>query len=70
MTEINTEINFFDYLQNYYKKVNTVMKTKWKTSPSTFVSSSHPPIETILIEHKGTIVHASPFKLPSDDSEI
>ena len=70
MTEINTEIYFFDYLENYYQKVNTVTKTKWKTSLNTSISSSHPPLETILIEHKGNIVHASPFKLPSDDSEV
>ena len=52
MNEIDTEINFFDYLENYFKKLNTITKTKWKTSPNTTVSSSHPPLETILIEHK------------------
>ena len=70
MAEINTEVNFFDYLENYYQKVNTVTKTKWKTSPNISISSSHLALETILIEHKGTIVHASTFKLPRDDSEV
>ena len=50
MNKVNTEIHFFNYLENYYQKINTITKTKWKTSPNTFISSSHLSLETILIE--------------------
>ena len=38
--------------------------------PNTSVSSSHTPLETILIEHKGAVEHVSPFKLPAEESAI
>ena len=55
MKEICNEINFFDYFENYYKKVNTVTKTSWKIATNDNIFKSHPPLETIIIEHKGII---------------
>ena len=70
MNKIHSEVKFFDYLVNYYQKVNTITKTKQKTSSNTIVSSSHPPLESNLIKHKGSTINASSFKIPGDESEI
>ena len=50
--EIHAEINFFDYLENYYKKINTITKNSWKTTDNIIITSSHPPLETININIK------------------
>ena len=52
MNDIRTEIKFFDYIENYHKKINTITKNSWKTTYNNIITSSHPPLETILIEHK------------------
>ena len=70
MVQYGFELSFFDYMDQYYKKINTITKHKWKTSPNTSVSSNHPPLENIIIDHQGSEVPASPFKLPGTDPEI
>ena len=70
MVQYGFELSFFEYMEKYYKKVNTITKHKWKTSHNTSVSSNHPPLENIIIDHQGSEVPASPFKLPGTDPEI
>ena len=43
MVQYGLELSFFDNMDQYYKKINTITKHKWKTSPNTSVSSNHPP---------------------------
>ncbi|KAF5931789.1 hypothetical protein HYC85_027960 [Camellia sinensis] len=57
-------------LEDLYKELKTIKKHKWNTSPNTTVRFSHPPLSTILIEHQGSTIQASPFKLTSTDPEI
>ena len=70
MGKICTEIKFFDYLENYHKKVNTITKNSWKTIDNIIISSSYPSLETIIIEHKWSVMKASPFKLSNENTEI
>ena len=71
----NNEINitFYDWYEQYQNKCNVISKTQWIKEDRSKVSSSHPPIETVLIPVKETSVIASPFKIANginDDKKI
>ncbi|KAI8542883.1 hypothetical protein RHMOL_Rhmol08G0174500 [Rhododendron molle] len=69
MEDSRIEINCFNYLENFYKKVNTITKTKRKKSDNIIASSSHPPLDSIIKDYKGSSIAASPFKLPTERAE-
>lgn len=57
-------ITFYKWYSNYYVKCNVLTKTQWIKEDKTKVSSSHPPVETIIIPVKNEFITASPFKDP------
>ncbi|KAI8572072.1 hypothetical protein RHMOL_Rhmol01G0170300 [Rhododendron molle] len=78
----NVELHFFDYLEKIYEPkiaktkisrpvqdIQVITKTKWIKSDNTIVNTRHPPLDSILINHKGTSISASPFKLPTERSD-
>jgi hypothetical protein len=62
MQDLRMNIHFFDFVDNYYSKLNVL--TKWTKENKTTVESSHPPKENILINVGKDLVKVSPFKLP------
>jgi hypothetical protein len=50
--------------------VKTINKEKWKKEDNTVVSSRHPPLETIVINHRTSTIIASPFKLASENTNV
>jgi hypothetical protein len=62
---------FFDFLQKYFPSDNTlnVVKKKFVKEDKTVVRSSHPPLESILIDCNGFSGKGSPFKSPDDSQE-
>ncbi|KAI8535413.1 hypothetical protein RHMOL_Rhmol10G0172000 [Rhododendron molle] len=42
---------------------------KGKKSDNTTITSSHPPLDSTIIDYKGSIMTASPFKLPNERAE-
>ena len=70
MIKSQKHILFFDFLQKYFPfndNILNVVKKKFVKEDKSIVNSSHPPLETILIDCKGISVKASPFKKPLDD---
>ena len=69
MLQTISEIFFLDFVENYYQKysLKTLTKEKWKKEDNTEITTSHPPVETIIITHKNTQISASPFKLPGQE---
>ncbi|CAL9012793.1 unnamed protein product [Prunus brigantina] len=65
MRSAKVEIFYLDFVESRYmsSKLKTLTKEKWKMVDQTEVESSHPPVETIIISHKGTPFPASPFKV-------
>jgi hypothetical protein len=67
MSKTESEILYFDFVDEYYyleeSQVNTITKEKWVKEDNTIVSSSHPPLESIVISHLQITVKASPFKV-------
>ncbi|CAL8992099.1 unnamed protein product [Prunus brigantina] len=65
MRSARVEIFYLDFVESRYmsSKLKTLTKEKWKMVDQTEVESSHPPVETIIISHKGTPFPASPFKV-------
>ncbi|XP_061993067.1 uncharacterized protein LOC133710928 [Rosa rugosa] len=69
--ETQSENFFLDFIdQQSQKNIQTLTKAKWKTPTNSIVSSSHPFVETIVIDHLQTPITASPFKIARDDPEI
>ncbi|CAL9002903.1 unnamed protein product [Prunus brigantina] len=64
MRSAKVEIFYLDFVESRYmtNKLKTLTKEKWKMTNMTEVEASHPPVETIVISHKGTPIPASPFK--------
>ena len=58
MIEYSFELPLVEYVEKYYKNLNTITKYKWKTFESTTVSSSHPPLEKIIIKQQGSDIPA------------
>ena len=70
MIESQKHILFFDFLQNYFpldENTLNVVKKKFVKEDKFVVNSSHPPLETILIDCKGIYMKAYPFKKPVDN---
>ncbi|KAI8555216.1 hypothetical protein RHMOL_Rhmol05G0157700 [Rhododendron molle] len=75
----NIKMKFFDYLDCVYKPqslakkvlpvqdVQVITKTEWVKTDNTTVNTSRPPLDSILVNHKGTSIIAS--KLPTDKSD-
>ena len=71
MNQLRKHILFFDFLENYYvskdevskSHLNVTKKSNFVKEDKTIIKSSHPPLETALVNCKGTKVKASPFKL-------
>ncbi|KAI8550425.1 hypothetical protein RHMOL_Rhmol06G0105600 [Rhododendron molle] len=78
MKEKDVELPFSSYLKFHKPSKKTsktidqtelkvITKSKWKKSDNTVVS--HPPLEPIIINYKGSSITASPLKLPTDKSD-
>ncbi|KAL4610867.1 hypothetical protein ACB092_08G083300 [Castanea dentata] len=72
--EKECHIFFFEFLEKYYvsknvskNNLNMVNKSNFVKEDKTIVQSSHPLLETVLIDCKGTKVKASPFKIANAD---
>ncbi|CAL8995955.1 unnamed protein product [Prunus brigantina] len=65
MRSAKVEIFYLDFVESRYmsSELKTLTKEKWKMIDQTEVESSHPPVDTIVISHKGTPIPASPFKI-------
>ena len=77
MNSLQKHILFFDFLENYYvsknvskNNLNMVNKSNFVKEDKTIVRSTHPPLETVLIDCKGTEVKASPFKIADADTPV
>ena len=69
MNQLQKHILFFDFLENHYvsknaskNSLNMVKKSDFVKEDKTIVQSSHPPLNTIIINCKETEINASPFK--------
>ena len=69
MNQLQKHILFFDFLENHYvsknaskSSLNMVKKSDFVKEDKTIVRSSHPPLNTIIINYKETEINASPFK--------
>ncbi|CAL8993918.1 unnamed protein product, partial [Prunus brigantina] len=65
MRSAKVEIFYLDFVESRYvsSELKTLTKEKWKMIDLTEVEASHPPVDTIVINHKGTPIPASPFKV-------
>ena len=78
MNQLKKHILFFDFLENYYVSkdevskhhLNVIKKSNFVKEDKTIVRSTHPPLETVLLNCKGTEVKASPFKIADDQTPI
>ena len=69
---------FFDFLENYYvpkdevskNHLNVIKKSNFVKEDKTIIRSSHPPLEIVLVNYKGTEVKASPFKIANDKTLV
>jgi len=55
ISEIEMHISYFDFVDEFYpveSQVQTISKEKWVKEDNTVVSSSHPPQETIVFQHR------------------
>jgi hypothetical protein len=68
MIESQKHILFFDFLKKYFpynsNNILNVVKKNFVKEDKSVVKSSHPPLDNILIDHKGYFVIALPFKDP------
>ncbi|KAI5339094.1 hypothetical protein L3X38_018366 [Prunus dulcis] len=65
MRSAKVEIFYLDFVESRYMstdELKTINKEKWKVADKSVVESSHPPVETIVIEHQKAPVPATPFK--------
>ncbi|KAI8535199.1 hypothetical protein RHMOL_Rhmol10G0155300 [Rhododendron molle] len=78
VTTKNIGVRFFVWLEHIYEpnlatpsqpKLDVITKTKWIKTDNTTINSSHPPLDAILLNHKGASITASPFKLPTERSD-
>jgi hypothetical protein len=73
ISEMEMEISYFDFVDEFYpveNKVQAISKEKWVKEVNTVVSSSHLPQETIVFQHRTTMVKASPFKVTSENTDV
>ncbi|KAI5330982.1 hypothetical protein L3X38_021108 [Prunus dulcis] len=65
MRSAKVEIYYLDFIESRYMtndELKTLTKEKWKLADKSVVESSHPPVETIIIEHQKAPVPTTPFK--------
>ncbi|KAI5330043.1 hypothetical protein L3X38_029440 [Prunus dulcis] len=65
MRSARVEIFYLDFIESRYKsndELKTLTKEKWNLINKTVVETSHPPVDTIIIDHKKSLVPATPFK--------
>ena len=78
MNQLQKHILFFDFLENYYiskdevsnNHLNVIKKSNFVKEDKTVVRSSNPPLETVLVNCKGTKVKASPVKIADDPNPV
>ncbi|CAL2257670.1 unnamed protein product [Prunus armeniaca] len=71
MRSAKVEIFYLDFVESRYmsSKLKTLTKEKWKLIDRSVVEASHPPVDTIIINHRNTPILASPFKTYENDDE-
>ena len=69
MNQLQKHILFFDFLENHHvsknvskNNLNMLKKLDFVKEDKTIVRSSHPPLDIVIINYKGTEINASPFK--------
>ncbi|KAI5346219.1 hypothetical protein L3X38_014098 [Prunus dulcis] len=65
MRSAKVEVFYLDFVESRYMatdELKTINKEKWKLVDKSVVESSHPPVETIIIDHQKAPVPATPFK--------
>ncbi|KAI5327771.1 hypothetical protein L3X38_027167 [Prunus dulcis] len=65
MQSAKVEIFYLDFVESHYMpsdELKTLTKKKRKLIDKSVVEWSHPPVETIIIEHQKALVAATPFK--------
>ena len=81
MNQLKKHILFFDFLENYYvsndevskQHLSMIKKSNFvKTADKSIVRSTHPPLETVLVncQDQKTEVKATPFKISDDQTPI
>ena len=81
MNQLKKHILFFDFLENHYvsndevsqQHLNVIKKSNFvKAADKTIVRSSHPPLETVLINRQDqkTEIKATSFKISDDQTPI
>ncbi|CAL9004328.1 unnamed protein product, partial [Prunus brigantina] len=68
MRSAKVEIFYLDFIESRYmsSELKTLTKEKWKMIDLTEVESSHPPVDTIVISHKGTPIPANKIETKID----
>ncbi|CAL8174669.1 unnamed protein product [Prunus armeniaca] len=71
MRSAKVEIFYLDFIESRYltSELKTLTKEKWKLIDRSEIEASHPPVETIVISHRNTLIPASPFKTYENDDE-
>ncbi|KAI5335123.1 hypothetical protein L3X38_025256 [Prunus dulcis] len=65
MRSARVEIFYLDFVESRYMsndELKTLTKEKWSLLDKSVVEASHPPVETIIIDHKKAPIPATPFK--------
>ena len=61
-------ITFYIWYEKYYGKCNVITKTQWNKEDRSKVTSSHPPVENIIIPVKNDFVTVSLFKISNGNN--
>ena len=68
MHELQKHILFFDFVENYYvskniskNSLNMVIKSNFVKEDNIVVRFTHPLLDAVIINCKGTKINASPF---------
>ncbi|CAL2257671.1 unnamed protein product [Prunus armeniaca] len=71
MRSAKVEIFYLDFVESRYmsSKLKTLTKEKWKLIDRSVVEASHPPVDTIIINHRNTPIPSSLFKTYENDDE-
>ena len=81
MNQLQNQILFFDFLENYYvsndevskQHLSVIKKSNFiKEKDKSTIRATHPPLETIVLtcQDKKTEVNATPFKIADDKTPI
>ncbi|CAL2276992.1 unnamed protein product [Prunus armeniaca] len=71
MRSAKVEIFYLDFIESRYmfSELKTLTKEKWNLMDRSVVEASHPPVDTIIINHRNTPIPASPFKTYEKDDD-